>query len=343
MSSKSNEFFKIGKQEENHWRGITLLGSNTTSFKFALAKSLIGFASTETDIITLEELAKPFSEFICEHLAESDRQGTNPTSTFLQECRNFNLGKIDYDKLYSTCISQGFRYVFDAFHKVSGEETPTKFFQVTGSGRNRSVRLADNLINLASSTQGTNFAVEVEARWKVVESAWELGINPGLISTDNDGNLILIQESKRRSVTGVKEAISGYQKGRCFYCREEFLLHQNTIGSIEVDHFFPISRQDMLEDSVDLDQIWNMVLACRECNRGQNGKFDRIPDKQYLERLVSRSNYYISSNDPLKDHLQRVTGRTVAARARFHRSLWQELESYGGKVWSTAAARDSSL
>ena len=47
--------------------------------------------------------------------------------------------------------------------------------------------------------------------------------------------------------------------------------------------------------------------------------------------------------DPLKDHLQRVTGRTVTARARFHRSLWQELESYGGKVWSTEVAHDSSL
>ena len=83
MSSKSSEFFKIGNREENHWRGITLLGSNTTSYKFALAKSLIGFASTGTDSITLEELAKPFSKFICEHLEEADKQGTNPTSSYL--------------------------------------------------------------------------------------------------------------------------------------------------------------------------------------------------------------------------------------------------------------------
>lgn len=315
-----------------------MLGLNTASYKFALAKSLLKFASAGRDVVTLKELADPFSDYICDHLRKVDRQGTNPTNTLLQACRRFNKGNMGREELNSISMSQGFRYVFEAFHKVSGEETPTKFFKVEGSGKNRRLHLTDEVIRLANAKQGTNLALEVEARWNLVETAWDLGVNPGLIASDGKGGLISVQGRSRRSVAGVKEAVSGYQKGRCFYCNEEFSLDDSGRDRVEIDHFFPLSRQNLKGNQVDLDQIWNLVLACQECNRGEEGKHDRVPSKYLVERLVHRNGYYVRSTDPLKATLkvtlQKITGQTTSVRRRFHFDIWQELNSYGGALWS---------
>jgi len=39
----------------------------------------------------------------------------------------------------------------------------------------------------------------------------------------------------------------------------------------------------------DLDQVWNLVLACIDCNRGVGGKFDSSPDVSYVDRLAKRN------------------------------------------------------
>ena len=53
------------------------MGANTTSYKFALAKSLIDLSVTGKSFISLEELAVPFSESICEHIQHHAKQGKN--------------------------------------------------------------------------------------------------------------------------------------------------------------------------------------------------------------------------------------------------------------------------
>ena len=53
---------------DSYWRSIILIGRNVASYKFALAKSLYELAENETTFISLEDLAKPFSKNICEHL-----------------------------------------------------------------------------------------------------------------------------------------------------------------------------------------------------------------------------------------------------------------------------------
>jgi len=43
----SNKFYEIEPSLINYWRGVILFGLNTASYKFALGKSLLEFASAE--------------------------------------------------------------------------------------------------------------------------------------------------------------------------------------------------------------------------------------------------------------------------------------------------------
>jgi 5-methylcytosine-specific restriction endonuclease McrA len=79
----------------------------------------------------------------------------------------------------------------------------------------------------------------------------------------------------RRDITWVRPSLSGYQGGACFYCGTPITPLLGLANSADVDHFFPhmlMARGLFL----DLDDVWNLVLACAECNRGSAGKFDRL-------------------------------------------------------------------
>jgi hypothetical protein len=65
-----------------NWRAVVLFGRNVASYKFALAKTLLGIADRSDDRVPLEELAAPFSRQLCEHLARVDKQTTSPSSRF---------------------------------------------------------------------------------------------------------------------------------------------------------------------------------------------------------------------------------------------------------------------
>jgi hypothetical protein len=51
-----------------------------------------------------------------------------------------------------------------------------------------------------------------------------------------------------------------------------------------------------------------LVLACRDCNRGINGKFTLLPKIKYLERLHKRNSFLIDSHHPLRETLMAQTG-----------------------------------
>ena len=73
----SDEFLQYSPTLDNYWRSIILFGRNVASHKFALAKSLLEFREHGNDLITLEELAEPFSRNLCSHLAAAPKQATS--------------------------------------------------------------------------------------------------------------------------------------------------------------------------------------------------------------------------------------------------------------------------
>ncbi len=167
--------------------------------------------------------------------------------------------------------------------------------------------------------------------------------------------LVAVPDSMRRqAVTKARTALNGYQKGHCFYCfrrlgggsgsgglgstdhgssharadydspnaRADYGSPNartdyggDSFDGVDVDHFFP-HKLRYCADGKAIDGVSNLVLACQECNRGEGGKFDRLPSLDLLERLHQRNEYLISSHHPLRETLIRQTGLTSKHRIK---------------------------
>ena len=76
-------FYQVEPTLENYWRGIILFGKNVASYKFALAHALYDVKRDGSDLILLEDLAVPFSQHLCRHLAQAPKQITSARSQYL--------------------------------------------------------------------------------------------------------------------------------------------------------------------------------------------------------------------------------------------------------------------
>lgn len=267
----------------------------------------------------MEELADPFSRYICQHIATAPRQATSQNSRFLQACKDYNQGTITHQELLDTTVSLGFNNVIDAFHIVNGGPIPVQFYTKDYQPRNKKIILSDDLFKLLETPFAENFSIETESRWNLVETAWELGVSRNLLTVRYDeGSQIFFVDNdfRRKDVTSARGALNGYQKGKCFYCFDDITVSDGKNNTCEVDHFFPQSLQRFFLD-VNLNGVWNLVLACPDCNRGENGKHARIPELKYLARLHKRNEFLISSHHPLRETIMLQTGTTEDARIQF--------------------------
>jgi hypothetical protein len=62
-------FYQADPTLENYWRGVILFGNNVASYKFALAHALYDLHTQGNDLISLEALARPFSQHLFLHKA----------------------------------------------------------------------------------------------------------------------------------------------------------------------------------------------------------------------------------------------------------------------------------
>ena len=329
-------FVDVEPTLENYWRAIILFGKNTASYKFALAKSLVDVSlERKSDLITLDDLALPYALHLAEHLKHSPKQSTAKTSQFIQACQDFNEGKIDEDRLIQITKKEGFKYVLDAFHVVNTKAVTERFYDVINEEFfiderkfNKGIRLTDNLFKLfyVYDNSAKDLNQETESRWNLVEKAWELNINKNLIAVefDQETKQLFTQDSKyrRTNITTSRGALNGYQKSRCFYCFKEISISSADDLLADVDHFFPhLLKPDVANAGccrpVNVDGVWNLVLSCAECNRGESGKFAQVPTIELLERLHTRNEYLIGSHHPLRETLIMQTGTTERDRKYF--------------------------
>lgn len=329
---------------EDYWRGIILFGKNVASYKFALAQSLLELAPGGKSTITLDELAEPFARHTLEHLrlCDSQSQQTNVPYPFLEACRHYDRGEISYEELISITAKEGFKVVLDKFHNVNKTETPVRFFACERRGA-KAIALTDELFGMLSGNQGQNLPQEVDARWRLVETAWELKVSRNLIGVGYDADLELLFVRKpmsRINITSCRGALNGYQRGKCFYCFGDISIISSAADLTDVDHFFP---RVLINYNIahPIDGIWNLVLACVSCNRGAGGKFDRLPHQRFLERLHKRNEFFIGSHHPLGETIIRQTGKSethrrsclignysAAKTGRLINSNWQPIFEY---------------
>jgi hypothetical protein len=329
-------FVDVEPTLENYWRAIILFGKNTASYKFALAKSLIDISlERKSDLITLDDLALPYALHLAEHLKHSPKQSTAKTSQFIQACQGYNEGNIDEDKLIQITKKEGFKYVLDAFHVVNTKAITERFYDVVNEEFfiderkfNKGIRLTDNLFKLfyLYDNSAKDLNQETESRWNLVEKAWELNINKNLIAVefDQETKELFTHDTKhnRTNITTSRGALNGYQKSRCFYCFKEISISSVDDLLADVDHFFPHLLKPQVATAgccrpVNVDGVWNLVLSCPECNRGENGKFAQVPSLELLERLHTRNEYLIGSHHPLRETLIMQTGNTERDRKYF--------------------------
>jgi hypothetical protein len=306
---------------ESQWRALILFGKNSATYKFAFAKSLLELIEREITSISLKELAKPFSKNITEHLKSSDKQGNSNSSKFLNVCRDYNNKIIDEAQLLKQTERLGFVNVVDAFQNVNGGQIPNLFYEKNYSGRNKRIVITDDLLRLKDSFHFQNFENETEARWKLVETAWNLKINPNLLEVkyDQDASLLFLENDfmKRVDITSVRDSLNGYQKGKCFYSFMDISIIQGSADICHVDHFLPhVNKQVHAKNGANINGVWNLVLAHSTMNSTKE-KGPKVPNKKYLERLFNRNEFYIISKHPLAETIINQTGRTKYLRRTF--------------------------
>lgn len=324
---------------ESYWRSVVLFGRNTACYKFSLAESLMTLAKEGKTSVTLAELAVPYSANICRHIMQEKRQATNPSSTFLEACDSFNKKNITQEELIATTVKHGFNWVIDCFHNVNGGDLPVKFFEKEG----RKIILTDEVLNLANTNNAENLNLENESRWNLVETAWKLNISANLLNIhfDDKSNILFIEESfRRKDITSARGALDGYQKGKCFYCYDDIIVSDGSDNTCDVDHFFPYTLQHIMPE-INLNGVWNLVLACPNCNRGADGKFAKVPAIKYLERLHKRNEFLISSHHPLRETIINQTGKTEQERAAFLREIDRKAINYLIHRWETEEKQEA--
>ena len=332
----TNRFLDVQPTTENHWRALCLFGRNVATYKFALGRALLELRGRPDDRVSLEDLALPFATGVCEHLQTAPKQATSASSRFLDGCRAFNGGQIDEAALRGLTVRFGFNNVIDAFHRLGPVDIDCRFF-VDERASSKSIRLTDKFRALGEGSEATGLALENEARWRLVETAWEIGLSRSLIEFNSASQeLTWHRLSGRVSVTSARPALNGYQKGRCFYCYAGIDL-TDAAEVVDVDHFFPWALRRQLP--YNLDGVWNLVLACVECNRGHHGKFDLIPELQLLQRLHRRNEFLIASHHPLRETLMAQTGLTEPDRASCLQAAWQKAILCRVGRWAPAVGR----
>ena len=320
------EFRRNDVSNETIWRSIILFGKNTASYKFSLAKAILDLAKEGKSTISYKELAVAYAPHLLEHYKNGLKQDTRSAdSTLAKTYKGYVRDEISYDELISYTASKGFSNVVPRFHHVKGG-LPFDFYEFNES--TKQLVLNDRLYQLQSDN-GLLLETEVEARWNLVETAWNVGIPVNLLEVkiDDMGRELYVEGANyRTAVTNARDALSGYQKGKCFYSGRGIDMQ-----SVEVDHFFPVSKQPA-HGNCNLNGIWNLVLADASINRS---KSDRRPDEVYLTKLYERNEFYIASKHPLGETIASQTGSTPRNRLNFlkaHNDLARQYSPHGWEV-----------
>ncbi|WP_214416651.1 HNH endonuclease [Sphaerisporangium fuscum] len=306
------DFFREEPTARSSWRLAVLMGANSRTYKFALGEALLGAAAEGRTDILLRDLARPYAMSLVEHLAQAPQAslrsvagGTDFLTVAQEETEaSIRLGAPS-ERLLAAAMKSMPEMVMQKFHNLRGNggaEVPHRFYEVTGSSRERVVKLTDHLREVALSEQKLTLEAELTARWSIVETSFAAEVGRSLVEEGvavDMTTLRITDKERRRSVAGVTEAVIGFQHGRCNICAQPLTPGADEVA---VDHVFPYSFKRLLSGTkVDLDAIWNLAPAHRSCN-GQ--KSNQPPSQGQLTRLALRNEAIMQSPHPLKRTLQ---------------------------------------
>ncbi|AQW49620.1 HNH endonuclease [Streptomyces violaceusniger] len=289
------------------------MGANSRTYKFAFGAALLEYAAQDRTEVTLEELAIPYAMGLVAHLAEAPQapsglqvRGSDFLAVAEREAKESAALGHPTDRLRHAAVRSMPGMVMQKFHNLRGNtRTAHRFYDLIGNSHQRIVRLTPELRSIAKGEQSTGLRAELAARWDIVESSFAAGIGRSLIDEGFSvdwATLQLTDKRRRRSVTGVADAVIGFQHGRCLICAQPIAPGDSTV----VDHVFPYSLMRRFGDvsgwhGPDWDAIWNLAPAHQACN---SAKSDRLPTAGELHGLAQRNEAIMHSPHPLRKTLQ---------------------------------------
>lgn len=296
------EYASDHKDLLNVTRTIILFGNNVSTYKFALLATLTKRDSCSE--ISYTDVKEPFVKELFAHYQHNPVQYTGGPNSLTKAFDQFSLSartNNDWEKVLNTAESLIYNNVFDAFHNVGSGTIDEKYSLFEHDVKGRRIVLKDNLNALLDNPE---FKVLIEnenqGRWRVVEEAWRVKLSPNLLEyNDVDGQFYSRRKDERVCLRSAVSILLPYQHGKCFYCYRQINTRAQKDQSDfpDVDHFLPLSfLVNFNIQPVNPNGIWNLVVACKECNRGGFGKFNSFPDSRYFTRLIFRNQLFVEEH-----------------------------------------------
>jgi hypothetical protein len=241
---------------------------------------------------------------------------------------------VSHERLLQQTEQLGFVNVLDAFQVINGGVIPQPFYEQHHVNGKLQLTLTDHFLRLKESFHLQNLPQEAEARWRLVETAWNLQINPNLLEVqyDETQSMFFLERDfmRRVNITSVRDALNGYQKGKCFYSFQDISIVPGSSQLCAVDHFLPhLNKHAHLPANI--NGVWNLVLADRTVN---SNKSARVPALRFLKRLHQRNEFFTESKHPLAETIVNQTGATSEKRALFLQRHYQLALDYSIHQWS---------
>ncbi len=299
------------------WQGIILFGLNAATYKMALANSLLELSSKGMTEVEWEVLSESFLKQYQKRLATTKMpQQSNPSRLTVMEriVASLQSKTITYDEAVNRVGAKGLNDVVPRFQTIgSNKDIVDEHFYEIDFGKK--IIIKDPLLSFSSQDR-EQLRSELLARWSLLEGAFSISTNN--IELANDiREIYLLTGYERTSLTANIPFLSGYQGGICFYCGEPL------IDSIHVDHVLP--RQVLNHD-----EIWNLVLAHRDCNLL---KSDKLVGPHFIRKLIARNENIMGSNHPWKHKISTALGETPKKRARTLQRHYDNVKKVLGAYW----------
>lgn len=273
-------------------RTIILFGRNVSTYKFALANVLLG--SKAQSSFKYEELRDDFLKELYAHYLKNPNQYQGGSNSLTSAFDKYSKDS-DWEKLVPITERNIYNNVFDAFHNVGGSTIKEEFKLFEHDKESRRLVMTDNFIKIVENTNlSDQIAKENQSRWNIVEEAWKNKLSPNMLIYETDQNVYSVtQDNERVNLRSAVDILLPYQQGRCFYCNKKLNPESESIEHDfpDVDHLIPHSAFSKHFDLMNINSngMWNLVIACQECNRGASGKFDQPPEVRYYDKLISRN------------------------------------------------------
>lgn len=301
---------------DRYWRGLMLFGINMSSYKLGLGRLLLQYGIEGKDVISLDELSHDFLDLYLERCETGKPQMGNRGRMTRVEKEILAIRHQDKDPNDAASVIGKVALsdmVLQRFNNLFGRTISEPFYSFQPG--DNSIKLNPGVFEICSSkAQKDSFDGEICARWDLLEHAFERE-NPYPLVADE--RLEFIQNwQDRKNLTPLVPLLSGYQAEKCFYCGEKLF-------ETHVDHVIPYS-------AIGHNDVWNLVLADSSCNIQ---KVDSMPSWNFMEKLITRNEYFIDSSHPMKDEIIRCLGRTKNIRRNEVERQYKVARNYKGNYW----------